>query len=156
MLTFTSIGTWTSSGIWTLEFRYGNICTNFDHSPSATAFSGNARINGGTAYRYTLTNTQQIGTAPAIILGIEFSSFIPSASVAYWNMTASPFPNPYSTFTYDGTALSSLAASMLASVSFTDSDNAFGNLFGYLGHFGGPISFGMEPMILGRGGSCPV
>lgn len=157
MLTFTQIGTSLSAtDIWTLEYRYNNICSNFDHSSGATEFSGNARINGGTAYRHSSTTTISLGTAPALTLGVSDGTYNSSGPQAFWVMTMSPVSNPYSGFSFGLTALSSIAASVFASVSFSNVDDASGLLGGYLGIQSGPITYGASSFALSRGGSCPV
>lgn len=157
MLTFTSIGTSVSTtDIWALEFRYANVCTNFDHTSGATFFGGNARINGGTAYGVSGSTSQSLGTAPSLVLGVSDSSFDTIGTVAYWIMTMSPIANPYSAFSHSASALTALAASMIASLTFTDVNGGFGQVAGYLGNQSGPITFGFEGLNLTRGGSCPV
>jgi hypothetical protein len=164
MLTFTALGTSISSSseTWTLEFRYADICTNFDHPSGATSFSGNGRINTGEAFRiFTdssfIATSISIGTAPAMVLGLQDATYQLTGS-ATWTFTGIGFANPYGGFyTHNGTLIGSVLAASLIAYGFQPvSSSFFGEIFGEMGNTDGPISFGSAPFLLSRGGSCPV
>jgi hypothetical protein len=92
---------------WTLQFRYSEMCTNFDHANGGTSFTGKARLRGD-AFRVgsqffpvTTFVEQSLGNAPSLIMTLVDSTYVPANSEGSWSMTVTNVANPFSAqYTY--------------------------------------------------------
>jgi hypothetical protein len=141
------------SATWRLDYEYQNLCTNFDHDPAATTFSGRARLQG-VAWRLDDTTSTQVGAAPEIVLTVSVGSYDTSSSFGYFSMTAvsvvdSLYPgysHPYSNF----------GVGILGSAQFTSPNACSGSLQAFAHAGGTTIAKGTADFVLTRGGTCPV
>ena len=138
---------------WRLDYQYEGFCTNFDHDPAATTFSGRARLQG-VAWQLDDTTSTQIGAAPEIVLTVAVGSYDTSSSLGYFSMTAvsvtdSLYPaysHPYSSFDMG----------VVGSAQFTSPNAGSGSMQVFAQSGSTSIAKGTADFVLTRGGTCPV
>jgi hypothetical protein len=139
-----------------LFYGYESICTNFDHAPAATTFTGRARIQG-TAYVADVINGltfASIGPAPEVTLTVAAASYDPSSSVALFTMTGSIVDSMYMSFSK---TFSLLEFEVGVSAEFTSADSCIAaQNTNVLGDGACEAGGGSGPLTLTRGGICPV
>ena len=169
MLTISNLGTQlevsnTLTTIWTLQFQYYNICTNFDHDGTSSNFTGRARLCGnavrvGTQFSTSLA-PQPLGPAPTLTMTVVSASYFSAISIGHWLMTVENVANPFGTsYLYSTFAVTQIQGSVACiSVSFQSADQCVGEIHGNFdgNHGQGFGDEGVGVFELTRGGFCPV
>lgn len=156
MLTFHGLGTSYGSNTYTLEFRYGEVCTDFQFPDDDPYSGGKALIYQGTAYSVlystftTVGTAMSIGTAPP--LTVTVSDVYSSTSIGLTGGAAVP----YTQFSLNSISLTANLDSLGTSGTFVT-----GYIYGYYSRYSGASYLGGNstnnaPFTLDRGFACPV
>ncbi len=152
MLTLGFLGSSFSYGsTYILEFRYGEVCTDFQFPDDNPYTGGKALVYQGTAYASNAGMSSSIGTAPPLTVTVTDAFSTTSIGLTGGAMV------PYSQFTLD-----SISVSVdLTSLQTTGMDQVSGSIRAYYTLYSGMCTMGgtstsAAPFTLDRGVGCPV
>lgn len=153
MLTFYGLGTSYGSNTYTLEFRYGEVCTDFQFPDDDPYSGGKALIYQGTAYSVSYlsstTTAMAFGTAPP--LTVTVNDVYSSTSIGLTGGAVVP----YTQFSLNSISLTANLDSLGTSGTLVT-----GTIYGYYSMYSGSSYSGNStnnaPFTLDRGFACPV